>query len=643
MDDPKLDQSAAVEMPESRELPKNPDSLAAFNAWSTPDSPDSNIAVPDRADAIACVNQSWGEFATCNGCAEFDWRAKLLEEKAILAEAAQHAQNIVDNLLEGVITADASGIITSINKAACRMFGYDASEIIGRNVSLLMPFPHRLHHDAYLAHYREAGEARMIGLPRDVDGLRKDGSQFPMRLSVSQIDRGGQPVFVSLVGDITQRLQDEEEIRRLAFFDPLTGLANRRLLLDRLGQARINSLRTHQHAAVMMLDLDHFKHLNDQHGHDLGDLLLQKVGERLRQCVRETDSVARFGGDEFVLLLEALSARNEEAAAQAEVVASKILKAFAMPFELKALQYASTSSIGITVFRGDHDSGEELLKKADIAMYQAKTAGRNAAHFYDPALQTAIEARAQLESELREGLEQQEYRLVYQLQVNSEGQPTGAEALIRWQSTRRGLISPDQFLPLSEQTGLIRPLGQWVLDTACAQLADWAGDPRTARWTLSVNISASQISQADFVESVFSALRKTGANPFLLRLELKESMLVHDIEDTLAKMRKIRTRGVGFSLDDFGTGFSSLTHLKRLPLDQLKIDQSFVQGLLDDADDAQIANTVVTLGHTLGFHVIAEGVETAAQRDFLARIGCDGFQGYLFGKPVDAGTLTSAT
>lgn len=569
-------------------------------------------------------------------------KQKWLDEKAALDNAVKHAQAILDNLLEGIITVDAHGLILSFNQAATDIFGYGVDEILGKNVAQLIPTPHREHHDDYLAVYRQTGEARMIGQPREVDGMRKDGSTFPMSLSVSRILHDGQPVFVSLIRDITQRRRDEDEIRRLAFFDSLTGLANRRLLHDRLGQARVSSSRTQQYAAVMLLDLDHFKRLNDGLGHDMGDRLLQQVAERLKNCVRETDTVARLGGDEFVLLLEALSPRSKDAAAQAETVASKILRAFQQPFLLNGHECTSTPSIGITVFIGDKDDADHLIKKADIAMYQAKAAGRNSAHFYDPALQAAIEARIQLESELREGLAHDEYHLLYQRQVNSEGVTFGAEALIRWQSARRGLVTPATFIPLSEETGLMRPLGQWVLETACTQLVAWAANERTAHWTLSINMSASQIVQADFVDNVTQALRKTGANPCRLKLELTEAMLVRDIEDTLDKMQSICALGVGFSLDDFGTGYSSLAYLKRLPLDQIKIDQSFVHGMLNNANDARIAHTMVTLGHSLGLKVIAEGVETNAQRDYLTKLGCDGFQGYLFSKPVAANAVLAS-
>jgi diguanylate cyclase (GGDEF)-like protein/PAS domain S-box-containing protein len=566
-------------------------------------------------------------------------KQQLLAGQEALQATAQHSQAILDNMVDGVITINAQGLMESFNKAASKIFGYSVDEVLGRNISMLMPAPHRQHHDGYLRHFQHTGEARIIGAPREVEGLRKNGQIFPMSLSVSQVDRAGQPTFIGMVRDTTQRHRQDEEIRRLAFYDPLTGLPNRRMLMDRLKQAIASANRSRQHGAVMFLDLDHFKQLNDTRGHDVGDLLLQQVALRLNNCMREVDCVARLGGDEFVVLLEALSSHAHEAATQTEAIASKILYALSQPYTLREQIHESTPSIGIVVFAQDHTSQDELLKKADVAMYQAKSAGRNTACFFDPAMQAAVLAHAELEKDLRQGLAQNEFLLHYQVQVNGQGVPVGAEALVRWHSPQRGPVPPGQFIGLAEESGLILPLGQWVLETACAQLQAWTQHPATAGWTMAVNVSASQFAQADFVATVVAALQHTGADPQLLKLELTESMLLNDVEDVILKMNELKSQGVCFSLDDFGTGYSSLSHLKRLPLDQLKIDQSFVRDILTDPSDAVIARTIVALGHSLGLAVIAEGVETAAQRDFLAGLGCDAFQGYHFGRPKPADTL----
>ncbi len=444
---------------------------------------------------------------------------------------------------------------------------------------------------------------------------------------------------MGVIRDITQQRHAKEEIQRLAFYDPLTHLPNRRLLQDRLEQALITSARTAQQGALMFLDLDHFKHLNDTLGHDLGDELLKQVATRLKTCVREGDTVARLGGDEFVVLLEGLSPASHESAAQAESIAGKVLGALGQGYQLRGHPFESTPSIGIVLFPGEDDDTEALLKKADIAMYQAKAAGRNTVRFFDPAMQAAVTAHAALERDMRRGLAHHEFMLLYQFQVNVQGVPIGAEAFLRWNHSSRGVVPPSQFIALAEETSVGHLLGQWVLETACAQLAVWADQVVTAQWTLAINVSPSQFGHANFVSQVSNALRKAGARPQQLRLELTERMLMNDTSETRTRMHAIKALGVGFSLDDFGTGYSSLVHLQRLPLDQLKIDQSFVQTLLTQPGDAAVARSVIALGHSLGLTVIAEGVETAEQRNLLAELGCDGFQGYYFGRPSLAAEL----
>lgn len=564
---------------------------------------------------------------------------RILAAQESLRESALHTQTILDNMVDGVITINPQGLVESFNKAASTIFGYTPQEIVGQNLSMLMPEPHRSQHNGFLAHYHQTGEERIIGQTLEVEGQRKDGNVFPISLSVSKISRSGEPVFVGIVRDITRQRQDIEEIRRLAFYDSLTGLPNRRLLLDRLKHAMATSGRTNQHGAVMFLDLDHFKQLNDTLGHDVGDVLLQQVATRLKSCVRDGDSVARLGGDEFVVLLEDLSGHVQEAATQSEGIALKIQDALGQPYRLRDHVYYSTPSIGIVMFMANKEPMEVLLKNADVAMYQAKSAGRNTARFFDPIMQATVAAHTEMETDMRHGLASREFALHYQVQVDVEGAVVGTEALARWNHPTRGMVSPAHFIPLAEESGLILPLGKWVLETACAQLVVWAKDIATAHWTVAVNVSASQFVQADFVTSVISAVEKAGANPRRLKLELTESMLVNDVEDIIVKMNALKARGVSFSLDDFGIGYSSLSHLKRLPLAQLKIDQSFVRDVLTDPSDAMIARTVVALGHSLGLKVVAEGVETVGQRDFLAGVGCDTFQGYYFGRPLPAANL----
>ncbi len=439
--------------------------------------------------------------------------------------------------------------------------------------------------------------------------------------------------------NITARKEAEELIKSLAFYDVLTKLPNRRMLLERLSQAAATSNRDQLHCALLFIDLDNFKTLNDTQGHDTGDVLLQQVALRLGACVREVDTVARLGGDEFVVMLEGLDGDATPAAAQAQLVGEKILEALNQPFDLPSMRQHSTPSIGITLFKGSAESSEELLKRADVAMYQAKSAGRNTLRFFDPAMQAAVAQRSALEADLRLGLQRGEFMLYYQPVVDADRRTVGAEALLRWQHPQRGLVSPMEFIPLAEQTGLILPLGMWVLEMACRQLAAWAQQARTSSLTLAVNVSARQFRQHDFGTQVAAVLARTGANPTLLKMELTESMLLNDVEDIIKKMVLLKFMGVGFSLDDFGTGYSSLSYLKRLPLDQLKIDQSFVRDVLTDTDDAAIAVTILALAKSLDLTVVAEGVETEGQRDFLCSHGCQGFQGYLFGRPMPIADL----
>ena len=426
----------------------------------------------------------------------------------------------------------------------------------------------------------------------------------------------------------------EEQIVTLAFQDVLTGLPNRRLMLDRLSHALAASIRNKSHGALLFIDLDNFKALNDTLGHDKGDELLKLVAKRLVDCVRVEDTVARLGGDEFVVLQESLSERPEVAAAQAETLGEKILDVLNQPYQLNEHEHHSSSSIGITLFSGNQTSIEELLKQADLAMYQSKMAGRNTLRFFDQRMQLLVNDRVSLVADLREAIQQQQFLLYYQPQVNADGSIFGAEALVRWSHPKRGLVSPNKFIHLAEEFGLIIAIGNWVLETACLQLVKWTADPRTALFSISVNVSARQLHQDDFVDQVLSTLAQTGANPQRLKLELTESLLVTDVDNTIAKMSALKDAGVGFSLDDFGTGYSSLAYLKQLPLDMLKIDRSFVRDVLVDGNDAAIATMIIALSNSMGLPVIAEGVESQAQLDCLVGMGCKAYQGYLFSRPL---------
>lgn len=497
--------------------------------------------------------------------------------------------------------------------------------------------PHLQPDEAGWQAHRQMLDAHLPFRNFEILRLRENGARHYVSVSGDPMfNEQGEFVGYRGVGaDITERKLAEERINELAFFDPLTHLPNRRLLLDRLRQALASSHRSRQYGALLFVDLDNFKILNDTLGHDMGDQLLQQVAQRLMQCVREADTVGRLGGDEFVVILEGLSTDPHEAAAVADGVGQKILHSLSNTYRLGGNDQRSTPSIGVTLFMDAQESTNELLKRADLAMYQAKAAGRNALRFFDPNMQALIRARAGLEEDLRTALARQQLLLHYQPQVVDDGKLVGAEVLLRWQHPVQGLVPPAAFIPLAEETGLILPIGLWVLEAVCEQLALWADHPVRGRLSVSINVSARQFRSPTFVDEVLGALhRHPSARPRQLKLELTESLLVEDIEDVIHKMVHLQAHGVGFALDDFGTGYSSLAYLKRLPLDQLKIDQGFVRDILSDSNDAAIAKMVVALGESVGLTVIAEGVETAAQRYFLARLGCFAYQGFLFGRPV---------
>ena len=553
------------------------------------------------------------------------------------AEAEVHVAATVFESQEGMLVTDAAATIMRVNQAFTDITGFSAAEAVGQTPRL---YKSDRHDAAFFA--RMWKDITRTGLWRgEIWNRHKSGRMYPAWLTITAVESksGAITHYVGTLIDITQRKSAEADIEQLAFYDPMTGLPNRRLLLDRLQQALAARARNERLGAVLFIDLDNFKSLNDTVGHDVGDLLLQQVARRLLTCVRAGDTVARLGGDEFVVMLGDLSANPEEAARQAEHVGEKILLALAPPSMLAGREHHSTACIGVTMFRDHREIVEDLLKRADLAMYRAKEAGRNTLRFFDPQMQAAVTARAALEADLRSGVKESQFVLYYQPQVDREGRVTGAEALVRWQHPQRGLISPTEFIPLAEESGLIQPLGQWVLETVCAQLVAWSARPETAHLRVAMNVSAREFRHPEFVSRVLDVINRSGADPKLLMLEFTESLLVDDMEGTITKMNALRARGGAFSLDDFGTGYSSLSYLKHLPLDQLKIDKSFVRDVLTDSSDAAIARTILDLGQSLGLAVIAEGVETEEQQSFLARHGCRAFQGFHFGRPGPVSAL----
>ncbi len=467
--------------------------------------------------------------------------------------------------------------------------------------------------------------------------FRPDGSSLDVEVSLSRIDFGGEVCMQAIVRDITERKEAQSEILRLAYFDSLTQLPNRRQVVDRLRTALAACKRRASWGAVLFIDLDNFKALNDTRGHDIGDTLLVEVSRRLVANARAKDLVARLGGDEFVVLIEDLQGQTQEAASHAEAIAHHVLQALGQPYQLGSHEFHTSGSLGLCMFSGSADETvDEVLKRADAAMYRAKTAGRNTLCFFDPAMQASLEMRAVLEEDLRRAVPLQQFRLVYQPQIDANRGIVGCEALVRWNHPVRGEVFPGQFIPLAEETGLIVPMGHWILETACLQLRAWNQLPGREHFKMSVNVSARQFRQADFVERVRSVVQEFGVVAHNLTLELTESLVLDNVSDSIEKMHQLKALGIGFSMDDFGTGYSSLAYLKRLPLDALKIDQSFVRDIATDPDDEVIVRTIIAMGHSLGLVVVAEGVETTLQHEQLRKHHCTHFQGYLFGRPQPA-------
>ncbi|HZW24902.1 MAG TPA: EAL domain-containing protein [Gallionella sp.] len=567
-------------------------------------------------------------------------------ERYAMEQMLRLKDSALDAAANAMLITDPAGHIVWVNKAFTNLTGYAADEAVGHTPRDLAKSGQ---HDELF--YRQLWDTVLTGhvWRGELVNRRRDGSLYDEEMTITPVlDEAGQIThFIAVKQDISERKKAEQEIHNLAFYDALTGLPNRRLLIDRLGKAVSAAARSMHYGALMFVDLDHFKTLNDLHGHDAGDLLLVEVAHRITACIREQDSAARLGGDEFVVMLEDLSGEIDDAVQHAEVVAEKIRAALGQPYRIarpsgEAIEHRCTSSIGVTLFRNHRDSVEDLLKWADMAMYQAKLTGRNAIRFFDPAMQASVEARAALEADLRAALEAGQFRLYYQVQVDAARLACGAEALLRWEHPQRGLVSPLQFIPLAEETGLILPIGLWVLDSACAQLKAWQDDETMRGLQLAINVSAKQFRQAGFVGQVQDAVRRSGIDPRLLKLELTESMALENVEDTIAKMSELKQFGVSFSMDDFGTGYSSLQYLKQLPLAQIKIDQSFVRDIATDSNDAVIVQTIIAMSEALGLSVIAEGVETEAQWAFLDSHGCGAYQGYLFGRPLPLAQFEAA-
>jgi len=587
---------------------------------------------------IGLVGLAFSLFLAGAGFAAVRYLQSMGRAQRSISDAKATTDRALESMESGFLLLDAQRRVVTWNRRYLEMYPWQAGEIkVGASFEKMLMVTAL----ETLGDVPEEARVQWVANRMSLmsQGVHSHEREFPNGRIIEITERGTPDGGVVIVyQDVTRLRRASAEIEQLAFFDPLTGLPNRRLLTDRLQQALVATVRSGRHGALLFMDLDHFKTLNDTLGHDVGDLLLQQVAQRVKGCVREADTVARLGGDEFVVMLLDLSPDAAEAARQTRLVGDNVLRSINEPYTLKGKHYRSSCSLGAAMFGEKQQSAAELLKQADIAMYQVKNTGRNALCFFDPGMLAIIESRANLENDLRRGISESQFELYYQLQVTDNGTPVGAEALIRWHHPLRGLVLPGEFINLAEETNLIVPIGQWVLEQACKQLAEWQATPETAELQLSVNVSARQFRQPEFVEHVRATLRASGARASLLKLELTESLVLDNVDDTIEKMHALKSLGVRFSMDDFGTGHSSLAYLTRLPLDQLKIDQSFVHNIGLQAADSMIIQTIIGMGNNLGLEVLAEGVETEAQRAFLAAHGCHLCQGYLFGRPqpIDA-------
>lgn len=548
-----------------------------------------------------------------------------------IVQREERLRKIMDTMVDALVIIDAKGMVETFNPAAERIFGFSAQEVVGQSVTMLMPVEEAEHHQEHIDDYIENGDSRIIGIGRDVQGRRKDGSLFPLEIALSELEIGGKRHFIGVLRDITERKMNDERLRFLATRDHLTGLPNRALFRERLEDAVAAADSQGHLVGIFFVDLDHFKNINDTMGHHVGDRVLQAVGRRLESYVRPGDMVCHLSGDEFTIILDTLHDVQEAAR-----LAEHLLEHLSQPFEVEGREIYTSASIGIVIYPDNAETIGNLLKNVDTAVHQAKRQGRNTFTFYTEKLSEHMVRRLQIENGLRRCLERRELRVVYQPKVDLEsGEVIGAEALLRWISDDLGFVSPGEFIPIAEETGLIVPIGDWVLREVCRQIDAWLNEGR-APMRVAVNLSARQFRETSLTSQIMDILNTTGLNAELLELELTESMLVENADEAIQALWALKGIGISLSIDDFGTGYSSLSYLKRFPIDSLKIDQSFVRDIPDSNDDMSITKAIISMGRSLELKLVAEGVETYDQAAFLRANGCHVAQGYLFSKPVSA-------
>jgi diguanylate cyclase (GGDEF)-like protein/PAS domain S-box-containing protein len=566
-----------------------------------------------------------------------DITERKLAEEALRVSEARYRTAFQASLDAFCIARMSDGMLTDVNQAFCSTFGFEFEEAVGHSVLELGIWVNLKDRESVFETLRQNQNNRNF----QTQFHKKDGKVFGGLVSASEFELNGDMYVLSAIHDLSEAQSAQAEIQNLAFYDSLTGLANRRLFMEQLHKGMAISARNGHKGAVLFVDIDNFRLLNDTLGHEMGDEALRQLGQRLEKCVREVDTVSRLGGDEFAILMAELSVNIKHAAHYAKRLAERIVAEISRPLQLNGHESICSCCIGITIFDDHESTASEIMQRADVAMYQAKQTGRNTISFFSEELQTDVNARATAEAELRQGIRNNEFVLYYQPQIQF-GRVAGVEALLRWNHPQRGLLPPGSFIEEAEETGLIIPLGEWVLETACKQIAAWAKDPQYSAITVAINVSALQMKSNSFVSSVLNAIERNEINPGNLELELTETLLFEDVEGLIAKMIKLKAHGVKFAIDDFGTGYSSLAYLKRFPVDHLKIDRSFVRDLPDNGASSAIVQAIISLGYAMGLSVIAEGVETEQQREYLTRLGCNIFQGYLFSRPLPVEQLELA-
>ncbi len=556
--------------------------------------------------------------------------AQRLAEKTIQQSEERFRKAFHSSADAMVITTLADGRFLEVNDSYPSIMGWTRDELQGKTTRTFRIWRHEHDREEFVKKLNQFGVVKNL----EAEFLAKDGRVVTGLVSANLMEVNGETCVLSVIRDITAQKEAQDLILHLSFSDSLTGLPNRRLLIDRLGQAIAANNRSGRYGALLFVDIDDFKSINDTLGHDKGDMLLIEVAKRLQHCIQDGDTVSRLGGDGYAVILNDLAGTPDDAATQAEMVCNKLFYAINQAYEFGDATHHRTCSIGITLFGAHQEDAMEPLKRAELAMYESKSRGRDGMHFFDPRMQADVSARAEMEQGLRNAISSQQIQVYYQPQTDDAGRITGVEALVRWNDPERGMISPAEFIPLAETSGLILPIGECVLQQVCEQLVRWSNNPEREHLTIAVNVSARQFHDEKFVGRIQSVLEATRANPQRLVLELTESLLVMNITDVISKMNVLKGMGICFSLDDFGTGYSSLSYLKKLPLDELKIDQAFVRDILIDQNDAAIARMVLALAASMGLSVMAEGVETEEQLERLASLGCHHYQGYLFGRPM---------